>query len=86
MLPEVLTLTHHHIKEIVGLTTITVSLTLDGTVVNLTSASGSLTLSQQITDETLILTDGGDVAVENCLNLVRDIVSTGAAGMGNRLF
>jgi len=75
--------TRYYIKEIVNSTTITVSLTLNGTIVNLTSASGSMTLSQQITDEALLLTDGGDVAVENCLNLVRDIVSTGAAGIAN---
>jgi Ubiquitin-activating enzyme E1 FCCH domain len=73
----------YYVKEIVNSTTITVSTTIDGDEVTLSNASGTLTLSQQVTDETLLLSDGADVAVENCLDYVRDIISTAANGVAN---
>jgi hypothetical protein len=77
--------TRYYIKEIVDSTTITVSLTLTGTAVNLTTASGSMTLSQQITDEALLLSDGADVAVENCLDLIKErVINIGANLWRNR--
>jgi hypothetical protein len=75
--------TRYYVKEVVNSTTITVSTTVGGLAATLSNASGTMTISQQITDETLLLSDGADVAVENCLDYIKAIVSTAANGVAN---
>jgi hypothetical protein len=64
--------TQYYVKDVVNGTTITVSLTPGGTVVNLLSATGTITLSKQITNDTLALQSGAVVALENNFNLIKE--------------
>jgi hypothetical protein len=67
--------TQYYVKDVVDGTTITVSLTPGGTVVNLLSATGTITLSKQITNDTLALQSGAVVALENNFNLIKENMS-----------
>ena len=67
--------TQYYVKDVVNGTTITVSLTPGGNVVNLLSATGLITLSKQITDDTLALESGAITAVENNFNLIKENMS-----------
>lgn len=83
--------TVYYVKDVVNLTTITVSATEDGSATTLFSSTGTLTISKQFIDDTLTLETGALQAVENLFNYVNEIIlgtvadSTGYVGAANLL-
>jgi len=71
--------TTYYVKEIVNGTTFKISNTLGGAERDLTSASGSMTLSKQAVDDELVLETGALTAVANLFNYTKSVISTTVA-------
>jgi hypothetical protein len=71
--------TTYYVKEIINGTTFTISTTVNGPVLILTSATGSMTISKQAVDDTLTLESGALTAVTNVFNFTKSVISTTVA-------
>jgi len=69
--------TVYYVKDIISSTEFTVSTTVDGSAVVLSTASGTLTLSMQYIDDTLTLETGSTTAAENLFNFTIEILEAG---------
>jgi hypothetical protein len=69
----------YYVKEIIDGTTFTISATLNGPAVTLSTASGSMTVSMQIVDDALTLESGALTAVTNLFNYTKSVISTTVA-------